>query len=267
MLSMGAPAAAAALASGTTAFRGAGTVVNVIAIVLGSGIGLLLGNRLPARVRDVVTDGLGLVVLLVAGLSAVEVTSPELRAAVGRGWPVLIVLGAIVLGGITGSVFKLESRLEGLGAWLRRITARRASSADGTARFIEGFVTASLVFLVGPLAILGSISDGLGHGIDQLALKSALDFFAAMAFAASLGVGVMFSAISVGIYQALFTLLGWALGDVLNAAQIAALTATGGLLLCGVALRLLKIRQVPVADMIPALLFAPLLVAAVVALQ
>ena len=94
-----------------------------------------------------------------------------------------------------------------------------------------------------------------------------LDFFAAMAFAASLGVGVMFSALSVAVYQALFTLLGWALGDVLSTAEVAALTATGGLLLCGVALRLLQIRQVPVADMIPALLFAPLLVAAVVAFR
>jgi uncharacterized membrane protein YqgA involved in biofilm formation len=212
-----------------------------------------------------VTDGLGLVVLLVAGLSAVEVASPELRAVVGRGWPVLVVLGAVVLGGITGSLLKLEQRLEGLGGWLRRLTSRRHTSGDSTGRFIEGFVTASLVFVVGPLAILGSISDGLGHGIDQLALKSALDFFASMAFAASLGVGVMFSAVSVGAYQALFTLLGWALGDILSAAEIAALTATGGVLLAGVGLRLLQLRQVPVADMIPALLFAPLLVAALAA--
>ncbi len=247
-------------------FPGAGTVVNVIAIVVGSGIGLLLGNRLPQRVRDVVTDGLGLVVLLVAGLSAVSVTAASLRSDVGSGWPVLIVLGAIVLGGIVGSLLRLEQRLEGLGVWLRRVTLRDRES-KGTSRFVEGFMTSSLVFVVGPLAILGAIQDGLGNGITSLALKSALDFFAAMAFAASLGVGVMFSALSVGIYQGVFTLLGWALGDVLTAAQVAALTATGGLLLAGVALRLLRIRDVPVADMLPALVFAPLLVAAAAALH
>lgn len=254
-------------ASGAGSTPGVGTLVNVVAIIAGSGIGLLLGNRLSQRVRDVVTDGLGLVVFLIAGLNAVAVLSPDLRTAVGRDWPVLIVLGAIVLGGITGSLLRLEERIEGVGAWLRRVTSRGKTTTDATHRFIEGFVTASLVFVVGPLAILGSIQNGLGQGIDQLALKSALDFFAAMAFAASLGIGVMFSAISVGVYQGLFTLLGWALGDILSAAEIAALTATGGLLLAGVALRLLRIRQVPVADMLPALLFAPLLVAAVVALQ
>jgi uncharacterized membrane protein YqgA involved in biofilm formation len=254
-------------AAHTVSAPGVGTLVNVIAIVVGSAIGLLLGNRLSQRVRDVVTDGLGLVVLLIAGLNAVAVVSPQLRDAVGRNLPVLIVLGAIVLGGIVGSLLRLEERFEGVGAWLRRVSSRGTGTSESTHRFIEGFVTASLVFVVGPLAILGSIQNGLGQGYDQLALKSALDFFAAMAFAASLGVGVMFSAISVGVYQGVFTLLGWALGDILSAAEVAALTATGGLLLAGVALRLLKIRQVPVADMLPALLFAPLLVALVVALQ
>ena len=133
--------------------------------------------------------------------------------------------------------------------------------------FVEGFVSASLVFVVGPLAILGSISDGLGKGIEQLALKSALDFFASIAFAASLGIGVAFSALAVGIYQGLFTLLGYFLGDVLNEVQVLALTATGGLLLVAVSFRLLKIKQVPVANLLPALFFAPVYVYLVILIR
>ena len=133
--------------------------------------------------------------------------------------------------------------------------------------FVEGFVTASLVFCVGPLAILGSLSDGLGLGINQLALKSVMDGFTSIAFAASLGWGVAASALVVGVYQGTLTLLGWALGSVLSAAQIALLTATGGLLLVGIALRLLRIRQVPVGDLLPALLVAPILTAIVAALR
>jgi len=245
------------------AVPGLGTLVNVAAILAGSGIGLLLGNRLQQRVRDVVTDGLGLVTLLVAGLSAAAIVDPTLHRAVGSGAPVLIVLGAVVLGGLVGSALRLEGRLESVGGHLRASLVRGRTPSASMSRFVEGFVSASLVFVVGPLAIMGSIQDGLGKGFSQLALKSALDFFAAMAFAASLGVGVAFSALSVGIYQGVFTLLGWTLGDVLNGAQIAALTATGGLLLAGVAMRLLRIRDVPVADMLPALLFAPLLVSLV----
>ena len=145
-------------------------------------------------------------------------------------------------------------------------TARPGPTSAGH-RFAEGFVTASLVFCVGPLAILGSISDGLGRGIDQLALKSVLDGFAAIAFAASLGPGVMASALIVLLYQGAFTLLGWSLGGVLGAAEVAALTATGGLLLAGISIRLLRLRPIPVGDLLPALVVAPVLVAVVSALR
>ena len=134
-------------------------------------------------------------------------------------------------------------------------------------RFIEGWLSASLLFCVGPLAILGSLSDGLGRGIDQLTLKSVLDGFAALAFASSFGVGVLLSAVSVGVVQGLWTVLGVVLGSLLPDAHIAALTATGGLLLVGIGLRLLRIRDVPVGDMLPALLFAPLLTQAIIALR
>jgi uncharacterized membrane protein YqgA involved in biofilm formation len=134
-------------------------------------------------------------------------------------------------------------------------------------RFIEGWMSASLLFCVGPLTILGSLSDGLGRGIEQLTLKAVLDGFAAMAFASSFGVGVLFSAVSVAVVQGLLTLLGVLLGSLLPDAHIAALTATGGLMLVGISFRLLNIKQVPVGDILPALVVAPLLTQLVVALR
>ena len=244
---------------------GLGTLLNVVAIVAGAIIGTLLGDRLSTKTRNVVTDALGLMTLLVAGLSIIDITKPEFKDAVGPGMGVLIVLGSLILGGITGSLWRLEDRFESIGRKLKKSLNKRIKSQD--ANFVEGFVSASLLFVVGPLAILGSISDGLGKGIEQLALKSSLDFFASIAFAASLGIGVAFSALAVGIYQGLFTLLGLGLGDVLNEPQVIALTVTGGLLLVGVSFRLLKIKQLPVADLLPALFYAPILVALVMAIK
>ncbi|MGB0101646.1 MAG: DUF554 domain-containing protein [Nocardioides sp.] len=238
---------------------GIGTVVNVIAILVGSTIGVLLGNRLPTRTRDVVTDSLGLVTLLIAGTSAMAVLSDDLADEVGDSAPMLIVLGALLIGGIVGSLLRLEARVEGLGGWLQR----RLSGDTNTVarhRFIEGFVISSLVFCTGPLTILGALNDGLGNGAEQLILKSALDGFAAIAFAASFGWGVAASVLTVVVVQGSLTLLGLGLGDVLPDPQLAAITATGGLLLVGVALRLLRVREIPVADLLPALLVAPLLV-------
>lgn len=270
-------------------FPGVGTVVNVLAVLVGSTVGALAGDRLPERTRTVVTDGLGLVTLLIAASSAVAVSDPALADAVGDSAPLLIVLGAILLGGITGSLLRLEDRLEDLGALLQRLLVRRPPTAaaappadpttgppvdgpgpddpslDARARFVRGFVVSSLVFCVGPLTILGSVEEGLGGGSEQLLLKSALDFFASIAFAAAFGWGVAASVVSLVAVQGGLTLLGATLGDVVPDAQLAAMTATGGLLLVGVALRLLRIREVPVADLLPALVVAPLLTWAVAA--
>jgi len=247
-------------------FPGAGTALNVATILLGSAIGVAVGHRLPQRTRDVVTDGLGLVTLLVAGLNAASVLDPDLREALGTGGPVLVVLGALVVGGVAGSLLRIESRLEGLGALMQRRLAGGGDSASRR-RFVEGFVTASLVYVVGPLAILGSLSDGLGRGIDQLALKATLDGFASIAFAASLGWGVAASVVPVIVVQGGFTLAGAMLGSLLPTAEVAAITATGGLLLVGVSLRLLRVRQLPVGDLLPALVVAPLATALVAALR
>ncbi len=236
---------------------GLGTLINVLAIVLGSLIGTLIGSKFSKKTRNLVTDTLGLTTFVIAGLSIADIANPTLKENLGSGVGVLIILGSLILGGITGSILELEKRFENIG---KRLKKRFAKKKDKNSTFVEGFVSASLVFVVGPLAILGSISDGLQNGIELLALKSSLDFFASIAFASSLGIGVMFSALAVGVYQALFTLLGVVLGNVLDETQVLILTVTGGLLLVGVALRLLKIKQVSVAELLPALIFAPILV-------
>lgn len=251
---------------GVPLFPGIGTVVNVATVLVGAGLGVLLGHRLTQRTRDVVTDGLGLVTLLIAALSAVSVTDPALRAEIGSSAPMLVVLGSLLVGGIVGSLLRLEQRVEGLGAWLQA----RLTSEEGSAerrRFVEGFVAASLLFCTGPLTVLGSLNDGLGRSADQLFLKAALDGFAALAFAASFGWGVAASALTVVVVQGSLTLAGVLLGDVLPESHVAALTAVGGLLLVGVALRLLRVREIPVADLLPALVVAPLLVSLAAALR
>lgn len=265
-------------------FPGVGTVVNVVTVLLGTGIGVLVGHRLKRRTRDVVTDALGLVTLLIAGSAAAAVADPALVEAVGSSAPMLIVLGSLLVGGIVGSVLGIEERLERFGGALqerlgRRLAADGASeTGDGSAtaapgrtadrqRFIEGFVTASLVFCVGPLTVLGALNDGLGNGADQLFLKSALDGFAAIAFAASFGWGVGASVLALIAVQGPLTALGAVLGDVLPDAHVAALTATGGLMLVGVALRLLRLKQLPVGDLLPGLLLAPALTALVLAFR
>jgi uncharacterized membrane protein YqgA involved in biofilm formation len=255
-------------------FVGFGTALNVVTVVLGSLAGIAVGHRFPTRVRDVVTDCLGLVTVLVAALSAASVTDAALADATGSGAPVLIVLGSLLLGGIAGSLLRIEQRLEGLAGRVQAFVHRRMPSAEdspdaGTARerFIEGWLTASLLFCVGPLTILGSLSDGMGRGAEQLVLKSVLDGFAALAFASTFGIGVLLSALSVLVVQGGLTIVGVLLDTLLPGAHVAALTATGGLLLAGIGLRLLRIRDVPVGDMLPALVLAPLLTQLVVALR
>jgi hypothetical protein len=243
-------------------FRGAGTVLNTLTVLTGSSIGIAVGSRLPQRTRDVVTDGLGLVTLLIAAQSAVAVADEPLRRAVGSAAPTLVVLGAVLAGGVIGSLLRIEAGIEGLGGRLqRRLT--RGDVGPARQRFVEGFVLSSLVFCVGPLTILGSLNDGLGRGINQLAVKSALDGVASVAFAASLGWGVAASALVVLVVQGSLTLAGYALGGLLPGAEISALTATGGVLLVGVALRLLRVRPVPVADLLPALALAPAITAVI----
>ena len=245
--------------------RGLGTIINVIAILVGSSLGVLIGNRLPDRTRTTVTDALGLVTMVIGALNIASLRDAGYIEAVGGGATLLIVLGALVLGGIAGSLLGIEDRLESVGKWLQSRFSR--AGTDGRPGFVEGFVDASLVFCIGPLAILGSLSDGLGNGIEQLALKSTLDAFASLAFAASLGWGVAASALSVGVWQGVLTLLSVVLGSLLSGAMIASITVTGGVLLIGVGFRLLGVKQIAVGDLLPALLLAPALTALVAAVR
>ena len=242
--------------------RGLGTIIDVVAIIVGAAIGVLIGNRLPARTRHTVTDALGLVVLVIGALNIAANSDHAFRHAVGASWTLLVVLGALIVGGIGGSLLRIEERVAIFGGWIQnRLTRGRVS--DSRERFIEGFVAASLLFCIGPLAILGALSDGLGHGISQLVLKSALDLFAAIAFSATLGWGVAVSALPVGIFQGFVTVLGVLAGSFLPASMIAAITATGGVLLLGIGMRLLQIKSVPVADLLPSLVVAPIIVGAI----
>lgn len=235
-------------------FIGFGTVVNVVAVVIGSLIGLGLGDRIPARTRTTVTDVLGLFTLVVGGFAAAAMVSSALATEVGPGVGTLVVLGSLLIGALVGSWLHVEDRLEALAERVRR----RFAGGESSARFVDGVVTSTLVWCVGPLTILGAINDGLGRGSEQLLVKSLLDGFAAIAFASSLGVGVLFAAVPLALIQGLLTLGGFLLGDVLPLAHIDALTATGGVILLGLGLRLLDLKQIAVGDLLPALLIAPL---------
>lgn len=234
---------------------GLGTLINVIAIVAGSAFGVLAGSRLSIKTRELITDVLGLITILAAAGAVIPMFTSEYSQSLPKGWTLLSVLGSLLIGGIIGSALKLEIRLESVGENLRK---KFGAKQEGT--FVEGFVSSSLLFVIGPLAILGSISDGMGTGIDQLSLKSILDFFAAIAFAASLGWGVAVSAIPVGIYQGIWTLIGLLLGSVLAQYQIDAMTIVGGLMLLSIGLRLLRIKEVAVGNLLPALAVAPIFV-------
>ena len=233
-------------------FVGLGTLINVIAIVIGSSIGIGAGSRLTKKSLSLITDILGLITLLGAASALMPLWSSSFIDSIPKGSTLLVVLGAMLVGGLIGSALSLENRLDKFGETLRQ---KFKASSDGP--FIEGFVSASLLFVIGPLAILGSVSDGMSEGLDQLILKSSLDFFAAMAFASSLGWGVAASAIPVAIYQGVWTLVGLFLGSVLQPYQIDAMTICGGLMLVGIGLRLLDIKKIAVANLLPALVIAP----------
>jgi uncharacterized membrane protein YqgA involved in biofilm formation len=235
-------------------FIGLGTVINLVAIIVGSAIGIAVGHRLKKNSQSSITDVLGLITLLGAVSALIPLWSSGFTSALPKGAPLLVILLTMLLGGLIGTALKLESRLDIFGESLRK-----KFKASEESPFVEGFVTASLLFLIGPLAILGSISDGMSQGIDQLLLKSSLDFFAAMAFASTLGWGVAASIIPLGIYQGTWTLVGWIAGNVLEQYQIDAMTICGGLMLVGIGLRLLDIRKIAVGNLLPALFLAPII--------
>lgn len=230
-----------------------GTLINVATVVVGTAVGTLLGSRLPERVRETVLQALGLVTLLLAVSEGLAAFRPPLTDLT-RG-AVLIVLGSVLVGAIVGELVGIESGLDRLGERLK------ARFGRGEARFTEGFVVASLVFCVGPLTILGSIRDGLYGDYQLLGIKALLDGFAALAFASALGWGVGFAAVTVLVYQGTLSLAASAVARAFSPAMIGAMEAVGGVLILGIALRLLELREVRVGNVLPALVLAPAVVA------
>jgi len=226
-----------------------GTILNIVTVLIGGGLGVLLGQRLPERMRETVLHGLGLMTLVVGVHLTLETQN------------VLIVLVSVLIGAILGEWWRIDVGLERLSEWLRARVGRRGSS-HSQAHFTEGFVTASLVFCVGPMTILGSIQDGLTGDYSLLAIKSVLDGFAALAFASSLGIGVLFSVLTILVYQGALTLAAGLAQDALSEAMIAEMTAAGGVMIMAIGLLLLDLRRIRVANLLPAFLIAPLIVAA-----
>lgn len=232
-----------------------GTILNVVTVLIGGILGAVLGGRLPERVRETVMHGLGLLVLVIGMQMALTTRN------------LLIVLASILLGGILGELLGIQARLDALGQKLEERFARGGEA--GT--FTRGFVTASLIFCVGPLSILGSIQDGLLGDFNLLAIKSTLDGFAGLAFASTLGIGVAFAAIPVLVYQGAISLAAMVLGTALGAVSretpwVIEMSATGGVLIMGISMILLNLKQVRVANLLPAVLFAPAIVVGLAAL-
>ena len=237
---------------------GFGTFFNIATILIGTLLGTLLGSKLSEKTSRTVTDSLGLITIVLGGLNLMSLSDKEYVGAVTGPGTFFIVIFAILFGGIIGSLLKIEDRLEGFGGWLQSRFSKKNQGSESRQRFITGYVDASLIFAIGPMAILGSMSDGLGSGADTLVVKSILDGFASIAFAASLGWGVGASAITVGIWQGLLTAIAYFGGAGIPVAMVSSITATGGILMLGIGLRLLNLRKVAVADMLPALVLAPL---------
>ena len=233
---------------------GTGTLINVVAVVVGGAVGTFLGTRLPERIRETIMHALGLVTLTIGIHLTLETES------------VLIVLGSLLVGGILGELLRIERHIDGLGQWLERRTRKQAATPTQPAEsthFSQAFLTASLVFCVGPMAILGSFQDGLQGDYTLLAIKSMLDLFAALAFASTMGPGVIAAALSVFLYQGALTLGAGSASALLTDPMIAEMTATGGVLMLALGLGLLKLKVIRVGNLLPALLFAPVIVAIV----
>jgi uncharacterized membrane protein YqgA involved in biofilm formation len=228
-----------------------GTLINVGTVLTGAAIGTAVGPRLPERVQQRVLAGLGMITLALGVDLALAWGGEHTSTSTP-----LYVLAGILVGGILGEALGIERRLERLGD---RVQARLAGE-DGHSTVSEGFVTASLLFCVGSLTVVGSIQDGLTGDYELLATKAVLDGFASIALAATLGWGVALAAVTVLLVQGAITLGAGLFEDVLVGEALAVLTSAGGVTIIGIALKLLDIKDVKVGNFLPALAIAPALV-------
>lgn len=225
-----------------------GTLLNTATVLIGGTLGLIVGGRLPERLHSIIIGGVGLVTLLIGVQNGLTTQN------------VLILLGSILIGGIIGELLRLEARLDALGDFLQR---KLAGNTQGASTFSEGFVTSSIIFCVGPLTILGSIQNGISGDITFLALKSMLDGFTSFALTAALGWGVLMSAGTVLIFQSAISLAAAGLASGMPSRDnpyIIEMTAAGGLIIIGIGLKLLNIKDLRLANYLPALAAAPALV-------
>lgn len=224
-----------------------GTILNIATVLVGSLIGILFGTRIPNKLKETVIAGMGLFTAAMGLQMFLKTENP------------LIVLGSLLIGTLLGEWWRIEDGLHRLGEILEQRFSREED--DGSNKFVRGFLTASLLYCIGPMAILGSIQDGLTGNYNLLAVKSVLDGFASIAFASTLGIGVAFSSIIILVYQGGISLLAAQLDAIVNVSMMNELTATGGVLLMGVGIsNLLEIKKIRVGNMLPALLIAPLIV-------
>jgi uncharacterized membrane protein YqgA involved in biofilm formation len=230
-----------------------GTLLNAAAVVVGATVGLLVAGRLSERIRESVTIGIGLFTLLIGASMALPIFGDPLAVA----GDALVVLSSLLLGAVVGEALRLQDGLEALGAWFQR---RLSRGGEQPSRIAEAFVTTSLVFCVGPLTILGSLDNGLRGDATLLATKSILDGVSSIAFAAALGPGVYLATITVLVLQGSIAGAAFLVRDVLDPRTILVTTAVGGTILVGMALRLLELRAVRVANFLPGLLIAPIAV-------
>jgi uncharacterized protein len=224
-----------------------GTFLNIATVLLGGALGLIFGARIPEQLKSSVISGMGLFVMAMGVQMFLNTENP------------LIVLGALLIGTLLGEWWKIEDGLHNFGKFLEQRFSREDD--DGSNKFVRGFLTASLLFCVGPMTILGSIQDGLTGDYNLLAVKSVLDGFASLAFASTLGAGVMFSTIIILVYQGGISLLASQLNSIVTPSMMDELTATGGVILLGLAISsLLEIKKIRVGNMLPGLAVAPLIV-------
>lgn len=233
--------------------RTSGTWINVMTVLVGTGLGLMLRGRLSKAMQTIITQGLGLLTLLIG----IEMATSLMSVASGYVDGVIVGLFAMVIGGLLGEWWALEHKLSILGDWLK-------ARFRGKGSFTEGFVAASLLFCIGPLALIGSLNNGLTGDNTLLSIKAAMDGLAAIALTSSFGIGVGFSSLSLLVYQGGVSLLSGALThslpqDPASAPQILLVTGVGGLMILGLALNLLEVAKVRIASFLPALVLAPIL--------
>jgi len=235
-----------------------GTLLNVTTVLIGGAIGLFFGARIPERYKNTVVAGMGLFTGAMGLQMFLKTQNP------------LIVLGALLIGSLLGEWWRIEDMVQHLGQTLEQRFSLDIETGSGS-NFVRGFMTASLLFCIGPMTIVGSINDGLSGDYNLLAVKSILDGFAAMAFASTLGLGVLFSSITILMFQGGISLAAMRVASTMAASSdlgvsqtdphILELTATGGVLLLGIAISsLLEIKKIRVGNFLPALAIAPLIV-------